>query len=489
MPTYTVKAGVDANALNPTSSRKVTRLLDGTIFVVYTQSDGVRRQVYVSYSIDNGVSWTEEQVSFAAGANHQDDPTIATDSLDQVHVAWHGTGWGVNVGLTNIQYRMRNAAGAWQAQEGVTDLAFGQVSPAIAIDSVDTVHLVWESWGGISANAWPNIVYNQRVVAWGAAEQVTNNMNLNYNPAIAIDSTNACHVVWDRGNNGEILYRRRNGAWGAAESVDVVAQAVLNPTIAVDSLDNPHVAWYYTDWAITQSIRYARRNGAWGAFENVCLVAGQNNFNPGISIDLSDRVHVCWTGDGWGANPATYNLLHAIRATPWPAPDIIVDNANTNGTGNLLWAQDPPIGNPNIPLNGYMVVYRETTGVPVSSVMIILSSDLSFIVAPSVTTDPATNVVPESGSVNGTLDDDGGVACDCGFEWGETVAYGNTTPTQSRTTGQTFSQNIGGLSPGTTYHFRAFATNVVGTSYGADMSFTTPAVLPTVTTLPATGIT
>ena len=91
----------------------------------------------------------------------------------------------------------------------------------------------------------------------------------------------------------------------------------------------------------------------------------------------------------------------------------------------------------------------------------------------SVTTDPATGVGMVLADLNGTLDDDGGQACNCGFEWGETVAYGNTTPTQSRTTGQTFAQAISGLTPGTTYHFRAFATNDAGTSYGDDETFTT----------------
>lgn len=103
-------------------------------------------------------------------------------------------------------------------------------------------------------------------------------------------------------------------------------------------------------------------------------------------------------------------------------------------------------------------------------------------VYPTVTTDPATG----TSTLNGTLDDDGEEACDCGFEWGLTAAYGDTTPTQSRTTGQSFAQTIGGLIPGTTYHFRAFATNTAGTSYGADRTFTTPGSLPTTTTDPAT---
>ncbi|MBA7576793.1 hypothetical protein ES708_18635 [subsurface metagenome] len=110
------------------------------------------------------------------------------------------------------------------------------------------------------------------------------------------------------------------------------------------------------------------------------------------------------------------------------------------------------------------------------------------IVTPTVTTDPATEIQKAFATLNGTLAGDGGEACDCGFEWGETIVYGNTTPTQSRTTGQTFSQTIGGLLPGSTYHFRAFATNSAGTSYGADRTFTTLVAVPTVTTNPATDI-
>ncbi|MBA7688190.1 hypothetical protein ES703_96669 [subsurface metagenome] len=103
---------------------------------------------------------------------------------------------------------------------------------------------------------------------------------------------------------------------------------------------------------------------------------------------------------------------------------------------------------------------------------------------PAVTTEPATD-----STLNGLLDNDGGMACDCGFEWGETIAYEHgATPTQSRTTGQTFAQILGGLVPGTTYHYRAFATNGAGTSYGADRTFAIPAGIPTVTTNPATGI-
>jgi len=112
----------------------------------------------------------------------------------------------------------------------------------------------------------------------------------------------------------------------------------------------------------------------------------------------------------------------------------------------------------------------------------------AHIIIPAVTTDPASAVSAIAATLNGTLDDDGDEACDCGFEWGESIAYGNTTPTQSRTTGQTFAQTITGLDPNKTYHFRALATNGAGTSYGADRTFTTLGALATVTTDPATAL-
>jgi hypothetical protein len=92
---------------------------------------------------------------------------------------------------------------------------------------------------------------------------------------------------------------------------------------------------------------------------------------------------------------------------------------------------------------------------------------------PSVDTLAATSITYSSATLNGNLTDDGGEACACGFQWGLTNAYGSTTPTTSQITGDNFSQTIMGLTLGTTYHFRAFATNSAGTSYGVDITFTT----------------
>ncbi|MBA7641978.1 hypothetical protein ES703_49664 [subsurface metagenome] len=121
---------------------------------------------------------------------------------------------------------------------------------------------------------------------------------------------------------------------------------------------------------------------------------------------------------------------------------------------------------------------------------VFVETELSpLLPAPEVTTDPALWIGPLSATLDGTLDSGGGIEpCDCGFEWGLTAAYGETTPTEKKETGEGFSQVITGLLPNTLYHFRALATGF-GTSHGADRTFTTAAVaiLATVTTDPATG--
>ena len=76
------------------------------------------------------------------------------------------------------------------------------------------------------------------------------------------------------------------------------------------------------------------------------------------------------------------------------------------------------------------------------------------------------------------------------FEWGAGTDYGNNTAMEITTTTGSFSAQLTGLSPGTTYHFRGKAVGDA-TSYGGDSVFTTataPVAPPTVETTSATWI-
>ena len=92
------------------------------------------------------------------------------------------------------------------------------------------------------------------------------------------------------------------------------------------------------------------------------------------------------------------------------------------------------------------------------------------VVAPTVTTNDATNITQTTATLNGAVTAGSESITAQGFEWKETSAGTYTTV---NATGTTISHDLTGLTPNTGYTFRAFATTASGTTYGAEKTFTT----------------
>ena len=186
-----------------------------------------------------------------------------------------------------------------------------------------------------------------------------------------------------------------------------------------------------------------------------------------VTTDGGDTVTaygVCWNTAG---NPTT------------------ADSHTTDGSGTGTFLSSLTSLSPGV---GYHVRAYATNGVGTS-----FGADVPFVTAtttPTVTTAAVTNVTPTSATCGGNVTADGGDSVTAyGVCWN---TAGNPTIADSYTTDGAglgpFVSSLTGLSPGTTYHVRAYATNGVGTSYGADVPFTAGTTLPTVTTAAVTGI-
>ena len=111
---------------------------------------------------------------------------------------------------------------------------------------------------------------------------------------------------------------------------------------------------------------------------------------------------------------------------------------------------------------------------------------------PSVTTLAAAPVTTSAATLNASVNPNG-LATTGFFRYGTdpTLAVGTDTAGQalgSGTSAVAMNQAIAGLLPQTLYYFRATATNALGTTDDGILSFTTPAVPPSVVTLPATAV-
>jgi len=159
-------------------------------------------------------------------------------------------------------------------------------------------------------------------------------------------------------------------------------------------------------------------------------------------------------------------------------------------------------GLPNVIVKELEIYYDNTT--PANSKLraatygrSVWESDLyggSIVVsAPTVTTTAISSIANTTAVTGGNVTADGGAAVTA-----RGVCYSTTTtPTTANSivdggTGTgTFTSNLSGLTAGTTYYVRAYATNSIGTSYGTQVSFTTTNVVitaPTATTNAASSL-
>jgi hypothetical protein len=100
----------------------------------------------------------------------------------------------------------------------------------------------------------------------------------------------------------------------------------------------------------------------------------------------------------------------------------------------------------------------------------------STTTAQNVVTNSASNITSTTAELNGIVNPNG-ISSAVYFDYGTSTSYGTTvTAAQSLVTGTSnvnVSAALTGLTPNTLYHFRCWATNSTGTTYGADSTFVT----------------
>jgi hypothetical protein len=131
----------------------------------------------------------------------------------------------------------------------------------------------------------------------------------------------------------------------------------------------------------------------------------------------------------------------------------------------------------SLPDGRLLVYYHNTIDPPHGVTASIRALLASRVTAPEITypTPSATSVTASSARVSAIVEPNGD-STDYSFDYGTSSTYGNDNgswdigPTRGP---QAVQGTLTNLRPGTTYHFRAEAHNSLGTTYGADQTFTT----------------
>jgi len=152
------------------------------------------------------------------------------------------------------------------------------------------------------------------------------------------------------------------------------------------------------------------------------------------------------------------------------ASPTIADSKTTDGTGTGTFTSSITV------LTGNTIYYVRSYST--NSIATSYGNEISFKtspVLPTVTTTAISDITQTTASSGGNVTSDGGSSITArGVCWSTSASPTTADNKTANGTGSgSFTSAITGLTSGASYYVRAYATNNVGTVYGAEMSFTT----------------
>jgi alpha-tubulin suppressor-like RCC1 family protein len=436
-------AGVTTLPASENTVRAVQGALNGlSADYVYHFRLGGSNVLGITYGADQ--QFTVGRKVFGWGENDFGQIRVPGDWNDVVAIAAGGAGslalkndgtavaWGLgNVGQTNVPPGLSNVVAVTTDGEG-----------GLALKNDGTVA------------AWGPIYGGQTRVPPGLSNVVAISGGAYHSLALKRDGT---VVGW-----GDNYYGQSSAPTGSSNVVAVAAGNVFS--LALKN-DGTVVAWgdnYYGEAIVPPGLR------------NVVAIAAGGSHSLGLK---GDGTVVAWGDNTYGQTrvPVGLSNIVAIAAGGW-------NSLALRNDGTVVAWGDNSQGQRNVPSGLSGVVVGIAAGGGHNLV-------LTPFIAPRVQTLAATGLTTDTATLNAAVSPEG-LGTIAYFRWGTSTNYSNVTPVADQGSGSAslnISSVITGLAPATVYHFQVVASNLVGTVFGADISFRT-AGAPFANTLPANGI-
>lgn len=251
----------DNKSLGYPDARKIVRDSSGNLYAAFRKKYNGYYQIFVSKSTNGGSSWTvpNSPVSTVPGSYNQRVPAIAIDSANTLHVVWYGQDSG--------------SSGANERQIKYSRSTDGGNS--------------WSNWLNIA----PVSGYNGSDL-WQE------------HPVIYVDGGNNLYVVWEghdpSHDSPQTKFTKSTDGgnfWTSWKNVAPLSTNQSRPTIAVDTNGKIFVI-AYGYWSATgkQNILYSSSTDGGNSFSswNAVSAAGFDQRHPSAAIDSGNKIHLVW---------------------------------------------------------------------------------------------------------------------------------------------------------------------------------------------------
>jgi hypothetical protein len=267
----------------------------GYLHVVWYDPSPGNNEIYYKRSTDGGASWSLSQ-RLTWTSEHSLDPDIAVDSLGGVHVVWHD----YTPGNAEVYYKGSTDGGAsWLPSQRLTWTPATSELPAVAVDAVDRIHLIWDDF----APGNSELYYKRSLTggsSWTPTQRLTWNSGQSYSARIACSPAGHLHVVWGDNTPGsnEIYYlggQSGGATWSSPKRLTWNSGASYSPAIAAHSSGLLHVVWW--DTTPGQTAIYYKNSpdggATWASARRLTWTFGWA-YSPALKLGFSGQLHLVW---------------------------------------------------------------------------------------------------------------------------------------------------------------------------------------------------
>ncbi len=255
------------------------------------------------------------------------------------------------------------------------------------------------------------------------------------------------------------------------KALDIVqheyAHRVMHKILYHDAIDSPiQPANHYIESISSATLAWTE------GWANFFPLAVQNDciFNYGGYTNSWNLETITWGTPGWDEGD---QVEGRVAGAFWDLYDNTNDGTDVYSCGFLpIWNSFNAYQPQTETFHDFWNIFNKTItdNDAILAGQALHQNTIDYVVVRTIS---AINVTATSATIRGSLSSLGSASSVYVFlQWGTTTGYGNTTTITEVFAPLTFSQFLTGLSPNTTYHFKAFAA---GDDYGwgQDFTFTT----------------
>ena len=304
--------------------------------------------------------WNMTEVISEGSTGDSYSPSLVADNAGNMHVTWHdNTNYAGSGSDFDIFYRYwNNFSYSWSITEVISTVSTDKsYHPSLAVDSLGNVHIAWDDKTNYTNCGTDYDVFyrlwNASTFSWSIIQVISTESTVtSSNPSFAVDSLGDVYISWEDytnyalcGTDCDIFYKRWSASSSSWTTTEVVSTESIHnsflPSLAIDSLGNVHLAWEdYSDYADAPdfwNIFYKRWNAStstWTITEVVSIVSSGYAYSPSLAIDTLGCVHVAWEDntnyDGSGTDSDIFYKRWDALSSTWTTTEVVSTESISN---------------------------------------------------------------------------------------------------------------------------------------------------------------